>query len=135
MILAGLLNAAEDKDLVRTLADRGITTDAVVTHVGKGPRGGVASVVVQFNVNGQSIDEELGIIDAVPRRISEGERVEVTYDPRDPSRVLLPTQVNRVHVIADYVVAGLGAAAAVGGLGWWLTRRPQRQSRPPRHRR
>lgn len=124
----------EDQALYNALRARGVRTDAVVSEVLR-PSRGSNSAEVEFRVDGRLVNKELAY--SVGSDIEEGQRVHVIYDPRDPSQVVLPSQLGHDRIVWDYAGIGAGAVGVVALLvRWWIQRRggsgllPRRWSRP-----
>lgn len=124
--LSGLLNAGGDRGLLHVLTERGIRVDGLVSGVSYF-RHGIDSVEVSFSVHGSRVNAGLGIINTVPDTIKNGQRVGVVYDPKDPSQVLLTSQLHDNPIPMDYGVASVGGALTIGGLAWWGVRRRKRE--------
>lgn len=115
--ILGLYQATSTRSLINTLTTRGTTTSATVTRVAHLERGRLEASV-RFEVHGRQTSEDLAL--RPPNTIGEGQRVHVVYDPRDPSHVVLASQLNGDHATYGHILAALAGSATVACLGRWL---------------
>lgn len=134
LIACGFGGAASDQALLNDLREHGVRGPAVVTdvetHYTKSFQKALDNASVRFDAApGAPVTEDLQIIDTVPEDIAVGDRVEVIFNPKNPSNVLLASAMGTNQVTIDYVIGFSGIAGAVVGLTWWILGRRERQLR------